>query len=98
MAVRLALAKLGAGSAGAEDGDAAGMPVYGTRVTINTGEQAIMLAIVLSHMYLRWALTCFVNLGQLSLRQQAAVCADSVWFMGVVTPYCQTQFGVFLTC
>lgn len=40
MAVRLALAKLGAGSAGAEDGDATGMPVYGTRVTINTGEQA----------------------------------------------------------
>ncbi len=37
MAVRLALAKLGAGSAGAEDGDGSGMPSYGTRVTINTG-------------------------------------------------------------
>lgn len=38
MAVRLALAKLGAGAAaGGEDGDGRGMPVYGTGVTINTG-------------------------------------------------------------
>lgn len=40
MAVRLALAKLGAGSgAGAEDGDR-NMPIYGTGVTINTRGQS----------------------------------------------------------
>jgi len=36
-AIRLALAKLTAGGAG-DEGDAGGMPTYGTRVTINTGE------------------------------------------------------------
>jgi hypothetical protein len=61
MAVRLALAKLGAGSAGAEDGDATGMPVYGTRVTINTGEQAIALAAWLSAHALALALTSSVG-------------------------------------
>lgn len=40
-AVRLALAKLGAGVAEGDPGDGgAGMPTFGTRVTINTGGPA----------------------------------------------------------
>jgi hypothetical protein len=93
MAVRLALAKLGAGSAGAEDGDAAGMPVYGTRVTINTGVRAIAVAYMLNTQGLPYALASIVRLPGTNKWPCARLHGSRVYHT-----FCQTQAWVVLTC